>query len=119
MLAARALARATRAQPLAAAPGRFYSDGRVSEDVSKAYPVIDHQYDAVVVGAGGAGLRAAFGLTQAGFKTACITKLFPTRSHTLRHKVASTPHLVIWNPTTGAGTCTIRLRALTGLVIKT
>merc|ERR1719218_313939 len=83
MLAARALARATRAQPLAAAPGRFYSDGRVSEELSKAYPVIDHQYDAVVVGAGGAGLRAAFGLTEAGFKTACITKLFPTRSHTV------------------------------------
>jgi len=45
--------------------------------------VIDHEYDAVVVGAGGAGLRAAFGLTEAGFKTACITKLFPTRSHTV------------------------------------
>ena len=45
--------------------------------------MIDHTYDAVVVGAGGAGLRAAFGLTQAGFKTACITKLFPTRSHTV------------------------------------
>lgn len=51
--------------------------------VSKAYPIIDHEYDAVVVGAGGAGLRAAFGLTEAGFKTACITKLFPTRSHTV------------------------------------
>ncbi len=49
----------------------------------KAYTVIDHTYDAVVVGAGGAGLRAAFGLTEAGFKTACITKLFPTRSHTV------------------------------------
>jgi len=48
-----------------------------------SYPVIDHEYDAVVVGAGGAGLRAAFGLTEAGFKTACITKLFPTRSHTV------------------------------------
>jgi succinate dehydrogenase (ubiquinone) flavoprotein subunit len=48
-----------------------------------AYPIIDHEYDAVVVGAGGAGLRAAFGLTEAGFKTACITKLFPTRSHTV------------------------------------
>lgn len=47
------------------------------------YTIIDHTYDAVVVGAGGAGLRAAFGLTEAGFKTACITKLFPTRSHTV------------------------------------
>ena len=48
-----------------------------------AYKVIDHDYDAVVVGAGGAGLRAAFGLAEHGFKTACITKLFPTRSHTV------------------------------------
>merc|ERR1719272_1305586 len=48
-----------------------------------AYPIIDHEYDAVVVGAGGAGLRAAFGLVQEGFKTAVVTKLFPTRSHTV------------------------------------
>lgn len=47
------------------------------------YTVIDHTYDAIVVGAGGAGLRAAFGLSEAGFKTACISKLFPTRSHTV------------------------------------
>ncbi|RIB02910.1 succinate dehydrogenase flavo protein subunit 1 [Gigaspora rosea] len=50
---------------------------------SSKYPVIDHTYDAIVVGAGGAGLRAAFGLAEAGFNTACITKLFPTRSHTV------------------------------------
>ena len=56
---------------------------KAAEQVSSAYPIIDHQFDAVVVGAGGAGLRAAFGLTQHGFKTACITKLFPTRSHTV------------------------------------
>jgi len=49
----------------------------------KAYPIIEHEYDCVVVGAGGAGLRAAFGLASKGFKTACITKLFPTRSHTV------------------------------------
>ena len=48
-----------------------------------SYEIIDHDYDAVVVGAGGAGLRAAFGLAEHGFKTACITKLFPTRSHTV------------------------------------
>ncbi|KNC83912.1 succinate dehydrogenase [ubiquinone] flavoprotein subunit, mitochondrial [Sphaeroforma arctica JP610] len=47
------------------------------------YPVIDHTFDAVVVGAGGAGLRAAFGLAEHGLKTACISKLFPTRSHTV------------------------------------
>merc|ERR1711981_1061707 len=47
------------------------------------YEVIDHEYDAVVVGAGGAGLRAAMGLSEHGFNTACITKVFPTRSHTV------------------------------------
>lgn len=49
--------------------------------------MVDHNYDAVVVGAGGAGLRAAFGLAHEGFKTACITKLFPTRSHTVAAQV--------------------------------
>ncbi|CAK9136082.1 unnamed protein product [Ilex paraguariensis] len=48
-----------------------------------SYTVVDHTYDAVVVGAGGAGLRAAIGLSEHGFNTACITKLFPTRSHTV------------------------------------
>eukprot|EP00164_Ancoracysta_twista_P004330 GFYU01005834.1.p1 GENE.GFYU01005834.1~~GFYU01005834.1.p1 ORF type:complete len:624 (-),score=214.77 GFYU01005834.1:307-2178(-) len=48
-----------------------------------AYPIIDHAYDAIVVGAGGAGLRAATGLAEAGLNTACITKVFPTRSHTV------------------------------------
>ncbi len=47
------------------------------------YEFIDHSYDVIVVGAGGAGLRATFGLAEAGFKTACITKVFPTRSHTV------------------------------------
>merc|ERR1712127_668287 len=47
------------------------------------YEVFDHQYDAVVVGAGGAGLRAAAGLVGHGLKTACVTKVFPTRSHTV------------------------------------
>lgn len=48
---------------------------------------MDHEFDAVVVGAGGAGLRAAFGLSEAGFNTACVTKLFPTRSHTVAAQV--------------------------------
>ena len=48
-----------------------------------AYKVIDHEYDVVVVGAGGAGLRATFGMASKGLKTACITKVFPTRSHTV------------------------------------
>ncbi len=47
------------------------------------YNWIDHTYDVVVVGAGGSGLRAALGAAQAGLRTACITKVFPTRSHTV------------------------------------
>lgn len=48
-----------------------------------AYKFIDHRFDVVVVGAGGSGLRAALGCAQAGLKTACVTKVFPTRSHTV------------------------------------
>src|SRR5690349_15945132 len=48
-----------------------------------AYPIIDHTFDVVVVGAGGAGLRATVGCSQAGLRTACLTKVFPTRSHTV------------------------------------
>ena len=51
--------------------------------MSDAYKIIDHTYDAVVVGAGGSGLRATMGIAEAGLKTACITKVFPTRSHTV------------------------------------
>jgi succinate dehydrogenase / fumarate reductase flavoprotein subunit len=51
--------------------------------MAEAYKIIDHSYDAVVVGAGGSGLRAAMGCSEAGLKTACITKVFPTRSHTV------------------------------------
>jgi succinate dehydrogenase / fumarate reductase flavoprotein subunit len=49
----------------------------------RAYSFVDHTFDVVVVGAGGAGLRAAVGASEAGLKTACITKVFPTRSHTV------------------------------------
>nr|WP_047165788.1 succinate dehydrogenase flavoprotein subunit [Sphingomonas sp. Y57] len=51
--------------------------------MSEAYKIVDHLYDAVVVGAGGSGLRATMGAAGAGLKTACITKVFPTRSHTV------------------------------------
>ena len=60
---------------------KFTVEGRVADAApaaaatSRDYPVIDHDYDACVVGAGGAGLRAAFGLVQEGFKTAVITKV--------------------------------------------
>ncbi|KAF6200038.1 hypothetical protein GE061_006338 [Apolygus lucorum] len=65
---------------------KFHASVRVFQAKPSAVgsqQVIDHKFDAVVVGAGGAGLRAAFGLVEEGFKTAVITKLFPTRSHTV------------------------------------
>ena len=49
----------------------------------KAYSHETHEYDVVVVGAGGSGLRASLGMAEQGLKTACITKVFPTRSHTV------------------------------------
>ena len=49
----------------------------------RAYPIEDHAYDVVVIGAGGSGLRAVVGCSEAGLRTACITKVFPTRSHTV------------------------------------
>ncbi len=49
----------------------------------RAYPIIDHAYDVIVVGAGGSGLRAVVGASEAGLRTACISKVFPTRSHTV------------------------------------
>ncbi|BGP15530.1 hypothetical protein JCM10213_006483 [Rhodosporidiobolus nylandii] len=90
------LTRASRATPSASA--RLFSTSaarsrvvatspvkakEVPTTISGKYPLIEHEYDAIVVGAGGAGLRAAFGLAESGLKTACITKLFPTRSHTV------------------------------------
>ena len=51
--------------------------------MATAYKIIDHFYDVIVVGAGGAGLRATFGMAEKGLRTACITKVFPTRSHTV------------------------------------
>ena len=55
----------------------------ISKPSTGAYNIVDHTYDVIVVGAGGAGLRATFGMGAAGLKTACITKVFPTRSHTV------------------------------------
>ena len=51
--------------------------------MTSAYQIIDHKYDVVIIGAGGAGLRATFGMAEKGLATACITKVFPTRSHTV------------------------------------
>ncbi|MBU3730094.1 MAG: succinate dehydrogenase flavoprotein subunit, partial [Beijerinckiaceae bacterium] len=61
------------------------TNGKTNGSTNKwaAYPIIDHTFDVVVVGAGGAGLRATVGCAQAGLRTACISKVFPTRSHTV------------------------------------
>jgi hypothetical protein len=64
------------------------SCGQRWTSTQRAYPIIDHEFDAVVVGAGGAGLRAALGLTEAGLNVACVSKLFPTRSHTVAAQVS-------------------------------
>ncbi len=59
------------------------SNGATHNIGGKSYPLVDHEYDVVIVGAGGAGLRAALGMSERGLKTACISKVFPTRSHTV------------------------------------
>src|SRR3954452_2986368 len=59
------------------------TNGSAPKTNGRAYPIEDHSYDVVVVGAGGSGLRAVVGCSEAGLKTACITKVFPTRSHTV------------------------------------
>ena len=62
----------------------------------QAYPIEDHSYDVVVVGAGGAGLRAVVGCSEAGLRTACISKVFPTRSHTVAAQGGISLTVVLW-----------------------
>ena len=81
---------------------RLFSSSNV-----KAIPK-DHHYDALVVGAGGAGLRAAFGLAESGFNVACITKLFPTRSHTVAAQVRFIIVFVNNSSTVGRYQCSTR-----------
>ena len=57
-----------------------------------SYKIIDHEYDVVVLGAGGSGLRAAVGLSEAGLKTACVSKVFPTKVIHLLRKEVYLPH---------------------------
>ena len=82
------------------------------------YTFVDHTYDVVVVGAGGSGLRAALGAAQAGLRTACITKVFPTRSHTVAAQGGIAASLGNMVKITGAGTCTTPSRAPTGSVTR-
>jgi len=69
--------------PKGNSPNGNSQDGKSAAINGKAYPITDHSYDVIVVGAGGAGLRATFGMAEQGLRTACITKVFPTRSHTV------------------------------------
>ena len=59
------------------------SKAKAPAALGQAYKIIEHEYDVLVIGAGGAGLRATFGLAEKGLRTACVTKVFPTRSHTV------------------------------------
>jgi succinate dehydrogenase/fumarate reductase flavoprotein subunit len=79
-----------------------------------SYNIIDHEYDVVVLGAGGSGLRAAVGLSEAGLKTACISKVFPTRSHTSAAQVGFLLRLETWVKMIGDGICMILLKELIG-----
>ena len=85
----------------------------------RAYQIIDHTYDVVVVGAGGAGLRAVVGASEAGFRTACICKSSPRARIRSQPKAASPRRSAIWVPTIGAGTCMTPSRAPTGSATRT
>ena len=72
----RVVANTTSSRSMSTVLNNKPGDGSASKQIMKGdYTVVDHEYDAVVVGAGGSGLRAAMGLSEAGFKTACVTKL--------------------------------------------
>lgn len=83
MLRAKKAVAPAATRSFAVVSGAQKPSGSLNDSITSKYTVIDHEFDAVVVGAGGAGLRAAMGCAEAGLKTACISKLFPTRSHTV------------------------------------
>lgn len=83
MLRAKKAVAPAATRSFAVVSGAQKPSGSLNESLTSKYTIIDHEFDAVVVGAGGAGLRAAMGCAEAGLKTACISKLFPTRSHTV------------------------------------
>ena len=82
-----------------------------------AYPIEDHSYDVVVVGAGGAGLRATFGMATAGLKTACISKVFPTRSHTVAAQGGISAALLHRERTGESPVMDVSLLSLVGVLI--
>ena len=84
-----------------------------------AYEITDHTYDVVIVGAGGAGLRATLGMATEGLKTACISKVFPTRSHTVAAQGGISAALGNVGPDDWRWHSTIPSRARTGSATKT
>ena len=78
----------------------------ISKPSIGAYNVVDHTYDVVVVGAGGAGLRATLGMGAAGLKTACITRSSRPAAIPWRPRAESARRWAIWARTIGAGICT-------------
>src|SRR4029077_14055760 len=67
----------------AGSPSLSVSPAARRNPMPNSYDIIDHSFDVIVLGAGGAGLRATLGMVAAGLNTACITKVYPTRSHTV------------------------------------
>jgi hypothetical protein len=85
----------------------------------KGYDIIDHSFDVVVLGAGGAGLRATLGMVAAGLNTACITKVFPTRSHTVAAQGGISAALGNMEKDDWRCTCSTRSGAPNGSAIRT
>ena len=82
------------------------------------YTYETHEYDVVVVGAGGAGLRATLGMAEQGLRTACVTKVFPTRSTLWRRRAGLRRPCPIWVLTIGSGTCMIPSKDQIGWVTR-
>ena len=83
------------------------------------YEIVDHEHDVVVVGAGGAGLRATLGMVSGGLKTAALQKFFQQEVTLLQLKVVLEQRLIIWvKMIAGSFICMIQLRDLTGLVTR-
>src|SRR5579863_9400653 len=88
--------------------------------MTEAYQIVEHRYDVVIVGAGGAGLRAALGMAASGLRTAWVTKVFPTRSHTVAAQggMAASRSAVWATETIGDFICTTPSKVPIGWAIR-